>query len=97
MAKKITIRVTEDDIANSKRMSPFSCPVATALKRTLGKEQGYVSVGRNSFSLYGDVSDKFSLKTYRLSPQTCHRILAYDLGESMKPFSFTFSPDKWRA
>lgn len=93
MAKKITVNVTEEDIRNSGRLSPMSCPVATALRRTLGKELGSVSVGRKDFSLF---ENNFT-KTYRLSPQTKRRILDYDLGEAMEAFSFSFSPEKWRA
>lgn len=75
-----TIRVSQEDIDNGKRAHVTECMVARAMKRALGVE---VMV-----AFKGAVLTDGSGKSFRLPDEVAEKILTWDIGAKMEPFSF---------
>lgn len=78
-----TIDVTEDDIRRGFRMDCHECPIALAISRATGQ---VVHVEQN-----GVVTLLGSDECVDLPGDVIDRILEYDDGEPMEPFSFELS------
>lgn len=76
----IELEVTAEDIARGKTESPWYCPVALALKRTLNKRTGVA------------VSSELSIDhAYIKTPARISRFtVAFDRGKRVRPFRVAF-------
>ncbi len=81
------LEVTEQDIRQANRARLTSCPVATALKRTTGKDAIVFSTGVR-------VCDTLGVKRYRTSSDLDLMIQAYDKGADFQPGYYTLTPYK---
>jgi len=85
---KIKFDVTQEDINEGCTIDIYNCMVARCLQRVLG----YKKI--NTISEFCDI--RVGINNYRFmhSIKTEKKILAFDRGEKVKPFSFSFDiPD----
>ena len=75
---KLSIRVTQDDIKNGVPGSPYSCPVARAIRRVANRKSVAVGV---SYCRINHIR-------YGFPEMVADNISRYDLGYAMRPFSF---------
>lgn len=72
------ISVKQEHIERGEREEPYACPVALAMRESLGKK---VYVDRLEFLINGSVVAKL--------PKSCARFIeTFDRGLPVKPFSF---------
>jgi hypothetical protein len=78
--RQIELEVTEADIERGSTESPWYCPIALALKRTLNKRIGI------------SVSSELTIDhVYIKTPARLSRFMVrFDSGKRVKPFKFTF-------
>jgi hypothetical protein len=88
---KITVQVTQEDIADGERYACCECPVALALKRATGREWFVTGVFLNllkpgqSFTDSGVAAVELTLDT----PQEVKTFIhAFDENDPVKPFTF---------
>lgn len=79
------VTVTQGDIDKGFQFSPYSCPIARALKRTRCFPK--LRVGRDRVTYGKDVSVKLPSKVQRF-------IANFDYGRPVKPFSFRLNMPK---
>lgn len=79
MAKSVTIEVKNVDIFNGTPDAAFTCPVAIAATRALGKEVGLAA----STMLVG------GRHYITVPPEVTDWIRAFDVGRPVKPITFT--------
>lgn len=84
MDDSITINVTQDDIKNGRRNSPYLCPIALSLKRET-QNSTYITVGAK----YAILDFKQVGQVYRLPFDARLFISHFDNGLSVVPQSFT--------
>jgi hypothetical protein len=82
LGRSVTVKVTDDDMKKGTPHNTQSCPVALALKRTLGA--GDIGV----LPFYCFVRLVTGLTTVAFTPEVTERIRAYDRGETVELFSF---------
>ena len=78
--KTIKVCVTKEDIAKGKRDTATKCPVALALNRIGFKN---AKIGNYACTLKGNWNDHVAIPT-----AVRNRILKFDVGASIKPFTF---------
>ena len=87
---RVKVRVTKEHIAQGKRVNAKSCMVALALRPHL--KNGY-AVGQGG--LY-DARKKLANRIVRWSGPVYERIMEFDRGNPVEPFTFTFTiADSW--
>ena len=81
------IQVTQDDIDNGERADRQNCMIARALRRAI--PNSFPRVDKSWFASI-DVCGK----TYRQSKEIKERIIAFDRGEKVSPFTICFDPKR---
>ena len=76
------IEVTRDDVGNGQRFCSDSCPVALAIKRATGAF--FVVMTCEHVMITKGVSKQI----VRLPPDVIEKVLRFDRGHAMEPFSF---------
>lgn len=71
------VKVTQRHINTGRRNSPWSCPIAKAVRGATGRT---ASVGPSEFSV--------GKRTYRLPARSRRFIARFDWGSPVKPFTF---------
>lgn len=79
--KTLKIKVTNNEIKNGKWAHPCLCPIALAIKNTLGIDNANVTHSEIVFYRYGTKSYKTPIKVKRF-------IHMFDMGKKVKPMSF---------
>jgi hypothetical protein len=79
------IQVTQDDIDKAERNDRRSCMIARALSRTLPGSFPRVDKGWVA-------SIEVCAKTYRPSKEIKERVIAFDRGNKVSPFTICFDP-----
>jgi hypothetical protein len=79
------IQVTQDDIGKAGRLDRHNCMIARALSRSIPNSFPRVDKGWLA-------SIEFCGKTYRQSKEIKERIIAFDRGDRVSPFTICFDP-----
>jgi hypothetical protein len=79
------IQVTQDDIDKGERVDPHNCMIARALSRAIPNSFPRVDKGWLA-------SIEFCGKAYRQSKEIMERIIAFDRGAKVSPFTICFDP-----
>ena len=90
--KRIRITVTAEHIRDGFRGSSSGCPVARAFKERMACLN--IIVGGGFAQPFDDWRTKFA--TYNIPPDVRYKILRYDLGDPMEPFSFIATLDAFQ-
>ena len=81
------IQVAQDDIATGERADRENCMIARALNRAI--PMSFPRVDKGWFA-----SIEVCGKTYRQSKEIKERIIAFDRGEKVSPFTICFDPKR---
>ncbi|MBV8214149.1 MAG: hypothetical protein JOZ08_13120, partial [Verrucomicrobia bacterium] len=79
------IQVTQEDIDTAERADRGNCMIARALKRAIPRS--FPRVNKGWFA-----SIEVCAKTYRQSKEIKQRIVAFDRGDKVSPFTICFDP-----
>lgn len=89
---KVNVHVTQKDIDQGMPSSPFSCPVAKALRRQLDDRRAAGMIAANAVRLYYGAS----IREVLLPASAVEFIDHFDRGDAVKPFGFSIDiPSKY--
>ena len=77
------VNVTQEDIQHGQRAKTNACPVALAIKQTIGPFWRVSVISHNAY-FYRDTAEEIRL----LPQETTEFIKAFDAGNIVAPFSF---------
>lgn len=83
--RRVKIRIKKEEITQGKARSRKKCPVALAIKRTLGKP---ATIGSGVGYVRSD-SPRIGCAWFDLPPAVQRFIYLFDIGEEVRPITFT--------